>query len=96
MHVPLGDLVAIDYVRGPMTIKSEDTFLVGYVIFDKQPGPAEVDVVEAGAGLPGARPARAGDLVLPAGRQLHLRRQLREPGALAKRPCRWSCRWPCC
>ncbi len=45
--VPLGDLVRIDYVRGPMTIKSEDTFLLGYVIFDKQEGRAEVDVVEA-------------------------------------------------
>jgi Cu(I)/Ag(I) efflux system membrane protein CusA/SilA len=44
--VPLGDLVRIDYVRGPMTIKSEDTFLLGYVIFDKQDGRAEVDVVE--------------------------------------------------
>ncbi|MCP4293178.1 MAG: efflux RND transporter permease subunit [bacterium] len=44
---PLGDLVEIRYVRGPMTIKSEDTFLIGYVIFDRQPGFAEVDVVES-------------------------------------------------
>jgi Cu(I)/Ag(I) efflux system membrane protein CusA/SilA len=29
-----------------MVIKREDTFLVGYVIFDKRPGYAEVDVVE--------------------------------------------------
>jgi len=47
IHVPLGDLIEIQYVRGPMTIKSEDTFLVGYVIFDRKPGLAEVDVVEA-------------------------------------------------
>ncbi|MEN8006614.1 MAG: efflux RND transporter permease subunit [Candidatus Krumholzibacteriota bacterium] len=47
VHVPLGDLVDIAYVRGPMTIKSEDTFLVGYVIFDRKPGRAEVDVVQA-------------------------------------------------
>jgi len=45
--VPLGDLVDIRYVRGPMTIKSEDTFLIGYVIFDKLPGRAEVNVVES-------------------------------------------------
>lgn len=45
--VPLGDLIEIRYLRGPMTIKSEDTFLVGYVIFDRQPGFSEVDVVEA-------------------------------------------------
>ena len=30
-----------------MTVKSEDTFLVSYVLFDKKPGAAEVDVVEA-------------------------------------------------
>ena len=45
-QIPLGDLVSIDYVRGPQLIKSENTFLVGYVIFDKKPGFAEVDVVE--------------------------------------------------
>lgn len=45
-QVPLGELARIDYVRGPMVIKSENTFLVGYVIFDKKPGFAEVDVVE--------------------------------------------------
>jgi Cu(I)/Ag(I) efflux system membrane protein CusA/SilA len=32
-------------VRGPQVIKSEDTFLVGYVLFDMKPGHAEVDVV---------------------------------------------------
>lgn len=45
-QIPLGHLVDISYVRGPQMIKSEDTFLVGYVIFDKMPGYAEVDVVE--------------------------------------------------
>lgn len=46
MQVPLGDLVTIIYTRGPQMIKSENTFLVGYVIFDKKEGYAEVDVVE--------------------------------------------------
>ncbi|HBO76375.1 MAG TPA: cation transporter, partial [Marinilabiliales bacterium] len=32
--------------RGPQMIRSENTFLVGYVIFDKVEGKAEVDVVE--------------------------------------------------
>jgi len=45
-QVPLIQLAEIRYVRGPMEIKSEDTFLVGYVLFDKKPGYAEVDVVE--------------------------------------------------
>ncbi len=46
-QVPLGQLVSISYVRGPQVIKSEDTFLTGYVTFGSQPGFAEVDVVEA-------------------------------------------------
>lgn len=46
VQVPLGELVSINYVRGPQLIKSENTFLVGYVIFDKLPEYAEVDVVE--------------------------------------------------
>lgn len=44
--VPLGELVTIRYEQGPQVIKSEDTFLVGYVLFDKLDGFAEVDVVE--------------------------------------------------
>ena len=45
-QVPLGQVVTIDYVRGPQVIKSEDTFLTGYVTFGSKPGFAEVDVVE--------------------------------------------------
>ncbi|MBA6154387.1 efflux RND transporter permease subunit [Gelidibacter maritimus] len=44
--VPLGELVDIRYEQGPQMIKSEDTFLVGYVLFDKLEGYAEVNVVE--------------------------------------------------
>lgn len=46
IHVPLSQLADIVFVRGPEMIKSEDTFLVAYVTFDKKPGTAEVDVVE--------------------------------------------------
>ncbi|MEZ5278679.1 MAG: efflux RND transporter permease subunit [Opitutaceae bacterium] len=45
-QIPLRELSNIEYLRGPQVIKSEDTFLVGYVIFDKMPGYAEVNVVE--------------------------------------------------
>ena len=45
-QIPLIQLAEIRYVRGPQAIKSEDTFLVGYVLFDMKPGHAEVDVVE--------------------------------------------------
>jgi Cu(I)/Ag(I) efflux system membrane protein CusA/SilA len=44
-QIPIEQLAQINYVRGPQMIKSEDTFLVGYVTFDKKPGYAEVDVV---------------------------------------------------
>lgn len=44
-QIPLGQLVDFEYVRGPQAIKSEETFLVGYVLFDKRDGYAEVDVV---------------------------------------------------
>jgi Cu(I)/Ag(I) efflux system membrane protein CusA/SilA len=45
-QIPLRQLADIRYVRGPQVIKSEDTFLVGYVLFDKKSGYAEVDTVE--------------------------------------------------
>ncbi|HUS71836.1 MAG TPA: efflux RND transporter permease subunit, partial [Sedimentisphaerales bacterium] len=45
-QIPIIQLAEIRYVRGPQAIKSEDTFLVGYVLFDMKPGHAEVDVVE--------------------------------------------------
>jgi Cu(I)/Ag(I) efflux system membrane protein CusA/SilA len=45
-QIPITELAEIQYVRGPQNIKSEDTFLVGYVVFDKKEGFAEVDVVE--------------------------------------------------
>jgi copper/silver efflux system protein len=45
-QVPLGQLVDLEYMRGPQAIKSEETFLVGYVLFDKNEGFSEVGVVE--------------------------------------------------
>jgi len=48
-QIPIIQLAEIRYVRGPEVIKSEDTVLVGYVLFDKKPGFAEVDVVENAA-----------------------------------------------
>ncbi|WP_299120397.1 efflux RND transporter permease subunit [uncultured Tenacibaculum sp.] len=44
--IPLSELASIQYEQGPQVIKSEDTFLVGYVLFDKLEDFAEVDVVE--------------------------------------------------
>ncbi len=44
-QIPLAQLADLEYVKGPQSIKSEDTFLVGYVLFDKADGYSEVEVV---------------------------------------------------
>src|SRR3546814_15406356 len=35
VQIPLGDVVDIEYAKGAQMIQSENTFLLGYVIFDK-------------------------------------------------------------
>ncbi|MBN1550319.1 efflux RND transporter permease subunit, partial [bacterium] len=45
-QIPLEQIATIEYVRGPQVIKSEDTFLVGYVTFDSKPGYAELEVID--------------------------------------------------
>jgi Cu(I)/Ag(I) efflux system membrane protein CusA/SilA len=65
-QIPLAQLTEINYVRGPQVIKSEDTFLTGYVVFDMKPGKAEVDVVrDAQVYLRGK--IDSGEFQLPAG-----------------------------
>jgi Cu(I)/Ag(I) efflux system membrane protein CusA/SilA len=66
VQIPLGELADITYTRGPQMIRSENTFLNGYVIFDKVEGRAEVDVVEDAQKFLKVKIA-SGELVLPAG-----------------------------
>ncbi|TWT51449.1 Cation efflux system protein CusA [Rubripirellula amarantea] len=65
-QIPLGQLADIRYTRGPQVIKSEDTFLLGYVLFDKLPGEAEVDVVEDAQAFLQSK-IDSGEFTLPAG-----------------------------
>ncbi|MCH7993850.1 MAG: efflux RND transporter permease subunit, partial [Planctomycetes bacterium] len=65
-QIPLIQLAKIEYVRGPQVIKSEDTFLIGYVLFDMKPGFAEVDVVEQADAYLREKIA-SGELDMPAG-----------------------------
>ena len=65
-QIPLIQLADIRYVRGPQAIKSEDTFLIGYVLFDKREGYAEVDVVEDCQRYLKAK-IDSGEFVVPAG-----------------------------
>jgi Cu(I)/Ag(I) efflux system membrane protein CusA/SilA len=64
--VPLSELATIKYEQGPQVIKSEDTFLVGYVLFDKMDGFAEVSVVENAQALIQEK-IDNGELVVPKG-----------------------------
>ena len=64
--VPLGELVEVRYEQGPQAINSEDTFLVGHILFDKLEGFAEVDVVENAQALIREK-IENGELVVPRG-----------------------------
>jgi Cu(I)/Ag(I) efflux system membrane protein CusA/SilA len=66
VQIPLGEIADIDYTRGAQMIRSENTFLVGYVIFDKLEGKAEVDVVEEAAKILKGK-IDSGEIMLPPG-----------------------------
>jgi Cu(I)/Ag(I) efflux system membrane protein CusA/SilA len=65
-QIPISQLVDFEYVRGPQAIKSEETFLVGYVLFDKREGYSEVGVVTDAQKTIQAR-IDSGELNVPAG-----------------------------
>jgi len=65
-QIPLSQIVDIEYVRGPQAIKSENTFLVGYVLFDKREGFSEVGVVNDAQKMIQEK-INSGELVVPAG-----------------------------
>jgi Cu(I)/Ag(I) efflux system membrane protein CusA/SilA len=64
--IPLGELATIRYEQGPQVIKSEDTFLIGYVLFDKIDSFTEVDVIENVQELIEQKIA-SGELIVPKG-----------------------------
>lgn len=66
VEVPLGDLVEVKYEQGPQAIKSEDGFLIGFVLFDKMDEYAEVEVVQNAQKLINQK-IDSGELVVPKG-----------------------------
>ncbi|MGV8946309.1 MAG: efflux RND transporter permease subunit [Lutibacter sp.] len=66
VQIPLGEIADISYTKDAQMIRSENTFLLGYVIFDKPEGKAEVDVVEDANKVLQEKIA-SGALVLPKG-----------------------------
>jgi len=65
-QIPLSELADINYTRGAQMIKTENTFLVGYVIFDKVESKAEVDVVNEASDIL-KKKLDSGELKLPTG-----------------------------
>ena len=65
-QIPLGEVASVGYAKGAQMIRSENTFPVGYVIFDKLPGRAEVDVVDESREVLASKIA-SGELTLPTG-----------------------------
>lgn len=65
-QIPLGDLVDVVYEQGPQSIKSEDGFLIGYVLFDKEDGFSEVDIVNDAQAFLDSK-IKDGKLIVPAG-----------------------------
>jgi len=65
-QIPLGELVDIKYDQGPQSIKSEDGFLLGYVLFDREKEFAEVEVVK-NAQTHFQNKIDSGDLIVPPG-----------------------------
>jgi len=65
-QIPLSELIDIEYIQGPQMIKSENTFLVSYVLFDKEDEFAEVDVVEASKDYIQSK-ISSGELIVPSG-----------------------------
>lgn len=65
-QIPISQIIDFEYVRGPQAIKSEETFLVGYVLFDKRVGFSEVGVVNDAQNAIQAR-IDSGELNVPAG-----------------------------
>jgi Cu(I)/Ag(I) efflux system membrane protein CusA/SilA len=65
-NIPLIQLAKINYIPGPQVIKGENTFQVGYVLFDGKPGFAETNVVEDAREYL-VEKIETGDLELPTG-----------------------------
>ena len=65
-QIPLGQVADIEFTRGATMINSENTFLVGYITFDKEGSLAEVDVVNEAKRIIDQQ-VKSGKVVLPKG-----------------------------
>lgn len=65
-QIPMKEVADIQYTKGAQMIQSENTFLLGYVIFDKVANAAEVDVVREADNLLKQK-ISSGEIKLPKG-----------------------------
>lgn len=84
VQVPLGQLMEVEYASGPMAIKTENTFLVGYVLFDHNEGFAPVNTVNAARDLIESKIA-SGELEVPHGVNYEFSGEYEKQVAAAKR-----------
>lgn len=65
-QIPLGQLMEVEYQKGPQSIKSEDTFLVSYVLFDRVEDSAPVSTITDAKNRIEQK-IETGELIVPAG-----------------------------
>lgn len=65
-QIPLSEIATLQFAKGATMIKSENTFLVGYITFDKVGDKAEVNVVNEAKNILD-RDVRNGKIILPKG-----------------------------
>ncbi len=64
--IPISEFVEVKYEQGPQSIKSEDGFLVSYVIFDKTDDISEVSIVQKAQKAIASKLA-SGEITVPSG-----------------------------
>ena len=65
-QIPLAEIAQLNFRSGPMMIRGEESFLVGYVLLDKREGFAEVNVVQDAQAYLNNK-IRDRELIVPAG-----------------------------
>lgn len=65
-QIPLAEVATVEFRKGPGMIRGEDTFLVAYITFDKEPGHADLSVIQQATDMIDDKIA-SGELRVPQG-----------------------------
>lgn len=69
-QIPLSEIATVEFRKGPSKIRGENTFLVAYITFDKEPGHADLSVIQQAKEIMDEKIA-SGELVVPQGIKFH-------------------------